>query len=153
MVKSRPPLAGLVWLAFYIPGVARRAAALHPGLLLHQRLRRCAALNNLCIKIRAYALGFAISRFQQHAHLAALHPESELPIMQCARRAPWSAAAKLPPSLFGLFKAAASRPHSKGFAATYEAEFIRSALSPTSNCTRARQMNRFSCKQSSIRVR
>jgi hypothetical protein len=33
----------------------------------------------------------------------------------------WSAAAKLPPSLFGLFKAAASRPHSKGFASNYAA--------------------------------
>jgi hypothetical protein len=40
MVKSRPPLAGLVWPAFFIPGVARRPAALHPGLLLHRRLRR-----------------------------------------------------------------------------------------------------------------
>jgi hypothetical protein len=39
-VKNRPPLAGLVWSAFYIPGVARRFATLHPGLLLLQRLRR-----------------------------------------------------------------------------------------------------------------
>jgi hypothetical protein len=40
MVKSRPPLAWLVWPAFYVPGVARRAAALHPRLLFFSRLRR-----------------------------------------------------------------------------------------------------------------
>jgi hypothetical protein len=40
MVNSRPPLAGLVWLAFYVSGVARCSAALHPGLLFLWRLRR-----------------------------------------------------------------------------------------------------------------
>ena len=52
MVESRPPLAGLVWLAFYVPGVARRAAALHPGLLFQWRLRRPTWMNKLQLRFR-----------------------------------------------------------------------------------------------------
>jgi hypothetical protein len=69
---------------------------------------------------------FSVSSFQHQARLRVLPTIRERVVIRCARRAPWSAAAKLPLSLFGLFKAAALRPLSKGFAAAVtQIELIR----------------------------
>jgi hypothetical protein len=85
-------------------------------------------------RLKPLDCGGLMPPFQHQARLWRSQQEGNCRFMVCARRAPWSAAAKLPPLLFGLLKAAASRPHSKGFAAVVtQLEFLKRSQRPASD--------------------